>query len=212
MADEQNTDDLRKASPNVVWYAVGLFMIVGGAGAFAWSLNREATRIAGVVEAMPRVTLPAGGEITIETPGPVQVFYEGAVDGAVGRLAYDKIEPALVVQPVADADAPPLEVRRPAVVNAYYTEREGVNTYAVAQFDVPEAGTYRITGTLAPGDETPSRIAIGRLDIRGAMSNWAGVFGGAVFATLGFVVGSLIFVVTFLLRRRHYTTRQDPET
>jgi hypothetical protein len=186
-------------------------LIVGGAAAFVISLGVEGRRIENRIGGMARVTLPEGGVVELSQAGEQTIFYEGSPHGGP-RLAYTEIEPSLVVTPRSDqreSRAAPLEVRAVEQVEAY--PRGAVNGLSIARFDAPTAGRYRIDGRLLPSDtEHPDAVlAIGQLRLQQMMGRWDGVFGGAVAATLGLVCGTLTLILTFLVRRRQFTTRDD---
>lgn len=202
--------------PGAAWYLLGLVLLVGGAGAFIFSLSVDQQRITERIDAMARITLPEGGAVALDAPGEYALFYEGPADRDAERIAYaELLDPALVIRPVSatgtDVDAPRdrvlIEVKPVEAVEAY--PRDGRNGMSIARFEAPEAGRYRITGRLAPGDHAESIIAVGQLNLRDVMGRWDGVFGGAVAATLGFTGGSVILILTLMLRRRQFTTRDD---
>lgn len=198
------------ARPGRWWYALGALLIVGGAAAFIISLGVETRRSEHRIDAMARVTLPAGGHVRLDEPGPYTLFYEVEADQAEARIPYAQLEPVLLIRPAAPADAQDrvlLEATPVRDVEAYpQDDRHG---YSIARFVAPAAGRYQIGGRLKPGDHPEVTVAVGRLELRRTMGRWDGVFGGAVAATLGLVAGTLTLILTFLVRRRQFTTRDD---
>ncbi len=186
-----------------------MLLIAGGVGLFFFALSVEQRRISQGIDDLARVTLPEGGTFILPMSGEQMIFYEGASTPGTERIAYADIDPALIITPAGDDNvAEPLEVKSMQHIEAY--PRGDRNGLSVARFDAP-AGRYRINGRLLPGDaeHPPANIAIGQLHLRQAMNRWDGVFGGAVAATAGFVIGTVMLILTFLLRRRDFTTRDN---
>lgn len=198
------------ARPGAWWYALGALLIVGGAAAFIICLGVETRRIHDRIEGMARVTLPAGGQVRLDEAGSYSIFYEVEAGQVDARIPYAELEPVLLIRPAAPADAQDrglIEASPVRDVEAYpHDDRHG---YSIARFEAPAAGRYHIGGRLKPGDHPEVTVAVGRLELRRTMGRWDGVFGGAVAATLGLVGGSLTLILTFLVRRRQFTTRDD---
>ncbi len=200
------THDTRR--PGRLWYFIGLLLIVGGVSTFVASLTTQRSKIADQLANLPRLTLPEGGVVVVEEAGVVQVFYEGSPTPGEERVSFDLVDPVLKVVPADVVGAEPLTVMRPERIDGYPMSPT-FHGYAMAQFLADAPGRFHVSGTLAHDDPTPATIAVGRFDVAGLLGDWTGVFGGAVAATLGLVVGTVMLALTYLLRHGHRTHRDD---
>ena len=175
--------------PSVGWYWVaGVVALVGIIGAVVWGLASYAA-IGDRVDGFARDALPGQVTVPIDTAGTYAVFYEAADTDRVPSLDVGVTGPDGAAVPVAGYG---MDLR---------LERDGVVSRAVATFDATGPGDYVVTATdVAPGGAT---FAVGAIPATGV----AAVIGTVVllFASVG--TGTLIAVVTLVLRNRH-TGRQ----
>lgn len=199
-------DAARPQRPSARWYALGVVLIILGCAWFGISLLQQRAALGQQVEALQRITLPAGGHVDLD-PGRVFLYYEAPADPADPPLDYATLKPWLnVTRDGAPPDAPVIGVGRPANVEAY---RIGArHAYTVATFTAPAPGRYHIAGPLAP-DAADARVAVGRIAVTDMMRDWTGVFGGAVAAIVGSVAGVIVLILTLLLRTGQVTRRDD---
>jgi len=180
--------------PSVGWYWVaGVVALVGIVGAVVWGLASYAG-IGDRVDGFARDALPGQVTVPIDAPGTYAVFYEAADTDRVPALDVGVTGPDGAAVPVAAYDA---DLR---------FDRDGVVSRAVATFDATGPGDYVVTATgVASGGAT---FAVGAIPATGV----AAVIGTVVllFASVG--TGTLIAIVTLVLRNRHTGRQRQVES
>ena len=84
--------------------------------------------------------------------------------------------------------------------------REG---YSEWEFELDAPTTLRIEAVVAKADPGDQRfqLAVGKMPVHELTADWRGVFGGAALLAFAFVVGSVTFIVTWMLRHGGATRR-----
>lgn len=136
--------------PSRLWYVVAVTaLLIGCAAGIAFMLPR----LAGLTEGFVRVVVPGDHEIELAAAGSYTIFHEpsGTVDGVL-YTASDISGLRLTLTSGSGQDIP-----LGAGSGSRYTVG-GHRGYSIYAFELPEAGTFHLSGAYADGRTEPSTI------------------------------------------------------
>lgn len=192
----------RATKPTRRGYWVAGFLLVGSIGVGGSLIVWFVLGVLGVADGLERVVIPTGGAVTLAEPGTYTVFYEHK--SVVGGQHYNtSLHLPIVTVEIRDAAAPgasPLPLRPPFfLMNYNTTSYEGESVWS---FDAPAAGTYRVDASYANPTEPPRVLAIGKGLAGDILRLVLTIFGGVAVLGLGVIAAFVVWLVTFIRRRR----------
>jgi hypothetical protein len=191
--------------PGRKWYVIAFVLILVGAALAGFVAYRQ---LNGLTNHLPQVVVPGQADLTLSRAGTYTIYLEreAVVNGRL-YAASDAVDGMRVR--VSSAAGSPIEMTRPSVNSNY--SLGGRSGSAVLAFTVAEPGQYRLGADYPDGSLEPQAVlAVGFGVPQRILTAIATVFG---IAGVGFVLGAIVAIVTFLKRRsvrRHAVAATGP--
>lgn len=179
-----------------IWYAIGVLIIIVGMTVSVLGAINDAKALQ---TEFTRFVAPGSKALQLAKPGPYVIYYE--YRGAVNGQGVDTAETTDIQCSVTSRDGRGLEVA-PATLNAEY---DFGGRKAVAQFAVPQAGTYIISCQHPSGRGESIAMAVAPIV---AVESIASLFKWLAVALGSIGLGLVVLIVTLV--RRAPPTRPVP--
>lgn len=180
--------------PGRQWYALALLLVLAGAGFAGLTVY---SRLNGLAAHLPQIIVPGEADLTLSRAGTYTIYLER--EAVVGGRVYstgDAIEGLQVrITSVAGSS---VEMSAPTVSSNYAIGGRSGN--AVLAFSVVEPGRYQFAASYPDGRIEPQGVVAIGLGV--PQKIFTAILQALAVAGIGFVLGVIVAIVTFVKRRR----------
>ena len=180
--------------PGRKWYAGALLLVLAGVALAGLSVYSQLTGLAAHV---PQIVVPGRADLTLSRPGTYTIYLEreAVVNGRL--YTTDDAIAGLRVQ-ITSVSGGAVEMSTPSVSSNYAIS--GRAGEAVLAFTIAEPGRYQLVASYPDGRAEPQGVVAVGLGVPERI--FTAILQAMAFAGIGFVLGVVVAVVTFLRRRR----------